>query len=389
MSSYILSNDNRFYAALETAYGQAAPVTAANRYPAVQLTAKQVLQQSQRRDKTGSRTFLGTPSTARRNTAFQTQTYLTSWSETGAPAYGPLFQAAMGGTPTLSAQLSVSQVSSQTSLGTATPHNLSVGCGVSWNNEIRFVTGTPDALTLTLNAPFTSTIITGSTLLPTITYSLATDLPSLTLYDYWDPSTAVQRIITGAGVDTFELSLNGDFHEFTFRGPACDVIDSSSFVSGTAGLSAFPAEPALASFDYSVVPGHLGEVWLGGPANQFFTLTGAQMQLSNNLDTRHREYGATLPLALSPGMRHVVSQITLLAQTDTQTTALYQAARSRTLVPAMLQLGQQQGQLMGIYLPNVQPEIPVYNDTEFRLQWFFQNNLAQGQADDELYIAFA
>lgn len=389
MSSYILSNDNRFYAALETAYGQAASVTSANRYPAVQLTAKQVLQQGQRRDKTGSRTFLGTPSTATRNTAFQTQTYLTSWSGTGAPSYGPLFQAAMGGTPTLSTQLSVSQVSSQTSLQTATPHNLSVGSGVSWNNEIRFITGTPDASTLTLNAAFTNTIIVGSTLLPAITYSLATNLPSLTLYDYWDPSTAVQRIITGAGVDTFELTLNGDFHEFTFRGPASDVIDSTSFMAGTAGLFAFPAEPALASFDYSVVPGHLGEFWMGGPTNQFFTLTGAQMQLSNSLDTRHREYGATLPLALSPGMRHVVSQITLLAQTDAQTAALYQAARSRTPVPAMLQLGQQQGQLMGIYLPNVQPEIPIYNDSEYRLQWSFQNNLAQGQADDELYIAFA
>ena len=64
MSSYILSNANRFYVALEPAYGQAGPVTAANRYPAVELNAQQVLQPSKRRDKTGSRTFLGTPSTA-------------------------------------------------------------------------------------------------------------------------------------------------------------------------------------------------------------------------------------------------------------------------------------------------------------------------------------
>jgi hypothetical protein len=389
MSSYILSNANRFYAALETAYGQAAPVTSANRYPAVQLTAKQVLEQIHRRDKTGSRTFLGTPSTARRSTSFQTQTYLTSWNGTGAPSYGPLFQAALGGTPVLSAQLSVSQASSQTTLQTTTPHKLTVGSGVSCNKQIRFVTATPDASTLTLNAPFTSAVMSGSTLLPAITYSLAASLPSLTLYDYWDPSTAVQRIIAGGGVDTFELIVNGDFHEFTFKGPASDVIDSSSFVAGTAGLSQFPAEPALAGFDYSVVPGQLGEAWLGGPTNQFFTLTGAQIQLRNNLETRHREYGATLPRALSPGMRHVLSQITLLAQTNAQTAALYQAARSRTPVAAMLQLGQQQGQLMGVYLPNVQPEIPVYNDSEFRLQWDFQNNLAQGQADDELYIAFA
>jgi hypothetical protein len=214
-------------------------------------------------------------------------------------------------------------------------------------------------------------------------------LPSLTLYDYWDPQTAVQRIITGAGVDTFELSLNGDFHEFLFRGPAADIVDSTSFIPGTAGLSQFPAEPALQQFDYSVVPGHLGQVWLGGSASQFFTLTAAQIQVRNNLDTRHREFGATLPRALSPGMRHVLSHISILAQDDGQSAALYQAARARVPVPAMLQLGQQQGQLFGVYIPSIQPEIPTYNDSEYRLQWDFQNNLAQGQADDELYIAFA
>jgi hypothetical protein len=55
----------------------------------------------------------------------------------------------------------------------------------------------------------------------------------------------------------------------------------------------------------------------------------------------------------------------------------------------MLQLGQAQGQLMGIYMPNVMPEIPHYNDNESRLQWDFQGCQAQGTNNDELYIAFA
>jgi hypothetical protein len=211
----------------------------------------------------------------------------------------------------------------------------------------------------------------------------------VTLYDYWDPVTAVQRIIAGAGVNTLDLSVNGDFHEFVFRGPAADVIDSASFTTGAAGLSQFPGEPPLTNFDYSVVPGQLGQVWLGGSANQFFTMTSAQIQLNNNLDIRHREFGATLPRALSPGMRHVMSHFTLLAQDDAQSTALYQAARLRQAIPAMIQLGGQQGQLMGIYLPNMQPEIPTYDDGDFRLQWDFQNNMAHGRTNDELFIAFA
>src|ERR1700747_475348 len=138
MSSYILSNANRFYVALEAAYGQASPVTAANRFPAVQLTAQQVLEQSKRRDKTGSRTFLGTPKTARRSTAFAIQTYLTSWNGTGSPSYGPLFQAALGGTPVLSGNLTVRQVSTQTQIQTTTAHGLVIGSGLSCNGEIRF-----------------------------------------------------------------------------------------------------------------------------------------------------------------------------------------------------------------------------------------------------------
>ena len=389
MSSYILSNANRFYVALESAYGQAAAVTAENRYPAVQLVAQQVLEASKRRDKTGSRTFLGTPSTARRSTAFETHTYLTSWSGTEAPSYGSLFQAALGAAPIFSSGLTVRQVSNQTQFQTMTPHGLTAGSAVSWNNEIRFARAIPDPLTISLNAPFGSLLIPGAALAPAITYALGTHLPSLTLYDYWNPTAAIQRIITGAAVDSFALSVNGDVHEFAFRGPAADIVDSSSFVPGTGGLSQFPAEPGIGNFDYSIVPGHLGQAWIGNSGTRLLTLTSANVQLRNHLDTRHREFGATLPRAISAGMRQVVTHFTVLAQSDADSLALYQASRTRTLLPAMLQLGQAQGQLMGIYLPTVMPEMPQYNDSDSRLQWDFQSCQAQGTTNDELFIAFA
>ena len=41
MSSYISSNANRFYTALESAYGQVAAITAGNRIPALKLTVEQ------------------------------------------------------------------------------------------------------------------------------------------------------------------------------------------------------------------------------------------------------------------------------------------------------------------------------------------------------------
>lgn len=389
MANYISSNANRFYVGLETAYGQAAGITGENRFPAVQLSAHQVLEQTKRRDKTGSRTFIGSPKMARRNTAYEVRTYLTSWTGSGAPSYGPLFQAALGGAPAGNTGLTIQRAPQSTTLQTTAPHGLTYGSAVSYNGEIRFAVAFPDVSTMTLNAAFSVTPMAGTVLAPAVTYSLANLLPSVTLYDYWDPITAVQRVITGAGVDSLDLAVNGDLHEFTFRGPASDIIDSSSFIPGLAGLQQFPAEPNSSAFDYSVVPGHLGQALIGPSGSQFFTLTAAGVELKNNLNVRHREYGATLPRALSPGARHVVTSFSLLAQDDSQTIGLYQAARARTPVPAMLQLGQNQGQLMGIFLPNVMPEIPNYNDGQPRLQWDFHQCQAQGVTNDELFVAFA
>jgi hypothetical protein len=389
MAGYISSNANRFYVAIETAYGQAAPVASGNRFPAVRLQAQQLLAPGRRLDKTGTRTFLGNPTTSRRQTAFEARTYLTSWSGSGEPSYGPLFHAGLGAAPNLSSGLFVSSIQNNTQLQTTMAHGLSFGSGVSYNGEIRFVTSVTDASSVVLNAPFSSTPAANAALATTITYPLAIALPSLTLYDYWDPVTSVSRIITGAAVDTLALSVDGDFHEFVFSGPACDLLDSSSFVTGAAGLSTFPQEPALAAFDYSIVPGHLGEVWLGSTPNQFFTLTGASIAVKNNIDVRNQEFGSSYPRAIAPGMRQAASTFTVFAQDDAQTTALYAAAKQRTSVQAMLQLGQQQGELMAVFMANVTPEIPNYEDSETRLQWTFKNNLAQGTAEDELFIAFA
>jgi hypothetical protein len=102
MASYILSNANRFYTGLESSYGQTPAITATNRFPAVKLTAKNQLETADRRDKTGSRTFVGIPAGLRRNTTFDLTTYMTSWGgQSSGPSYGPLFQASMGAAPAM------------------------------------------------------------------------------------------------------------------------------------------------------------------------------------------------------------------------------------------------------------------------------------------------
>jgi hypothetical protein len=388
--SYILSNSNRLYTALEGSYGLVGAITSGNRIPAVKLSVQQQLIVSGRQDKTGSRTFPGVPAGGRKQTSFALNTYLTSWQKTSpGPSYGPLFQAALGSTPAQSAGGAVSAANAGGALGFSAAHGLSVGQAVASGSELRFVGSIVDVNNVVLNAPFTILPAAGTATQATVTYTPSTVLPSVTVFDYWDPATAVQRVINGAAVDEMAIQVNGDFHEFQFGGLAQDVLDSSSFSAGAASLQSFPAEPALAAFDYSIVPGNLGQAWFGTTASEFFTVTNASIVLKNNLETRAREFGSSLPLAISPGRRVVAASLELYSQDDAATEALYQAARQQSPISVMLQLGNVSGQMMGVYLPSVVPAVPEFDDSTNRLQWKFRPSRAQGTVDNEIAVAFA
>jgi hypothetical protein len=67
---------------------------------------------------------------------------------------------------------------------------------------------------------------------------------------------------------------------------------------------------------------------------------------------------------------------------------LYQAARQQSPIEVMFQLGQQSGQLFGVRMKSVIPQVPEFDDGEGRLQWKFANSRAQGTVDDEISVAF-
>ena len=185
-----------------------------------------------------------------------------------------------------------------------------------------------------------------------------------------------------------QIDVNGDFHQFVFSGPAQDLIDSASFTNGEGGLSSFPAEPSSAAFNYSIIPGHLGQVWLGTGPSRFYTVTSASVSLDNGVDMRAKEFGSSLPRCFSAGTRTVLANFELYEQTDTQTQGLYQAARQqisdRSDVPARTA----GGQLFGARMKAVVPQVPEFDETDGRLQWKFSNDRAQGTVDDEITVAF-
>lgn len=388
MADYILSNNNRYYAALESSYGVVPTIAASQRVPGMRLAIATQKVSPQRRDKTGTRTFLGTDGKPRRVIAYEFETCVMA-QNAGAlpPAVGQLVQAALGG--------SAMQTSAQTATVSGggfqvdfpAPHGMSEGWAVSVGGELRFVESVSSATSVRVCAPFTKT--SGATVVfPAVAYSPASEIPSVSLYDYWDPSAPVQRVVRGAGVDEMEIHVDGTEHSLVFRGPAAEHMDSASFQPRPGALAAFPVEPPVEPATWAPVPGNLGQVWLGNSQTQVLTLTKAQVRLKNNLQTRDFEFGTNFPLALSAGQRYVEVQFEAYSTDESVFAELYQAAQTETPIPMTIQLGDQPGAMAAIHLKTFVPQVPHFDDSETRLLWSFASSRAQGTGDDEIFFAF-
>jgi hypothetical protein len=294
----------------------------------------------------------------------------------------------MGAAPAMYAGGAAAAGSSGTSLVFAAPHGLAVGQGVSCNGEIRFVTAIVSATAVQVNAPFSSAPAAG------------------------DRDRAVHFLFSGDGIAKRQhLRLLGSQHgaaadsvrggsrqddrkgEWRFspvrvRGNGARPARQFQFTAGEGQLSSFPAEPALGAFDYSIVPGNMGEAWLGSTPGQFYTITSGTFQLDNGLEMRSKEFGTNLPQAIAPGPRTVTAAFSLYELDDAATQGLYQAARQQSPISVMFQLGQQTGQVVGVYMMSVVPVVPEFDDSDNRLQWKFQGSKAQGTANNEIVVAF-
>jgi hypothetical protein len=387
MACYISSIQNRHYSALEAEYGRVSAVAAANRVSTVSLKAEMAYEKPRRRDKTGTRTFLGITGELKRRTSFELTTYLYGRdSGSAAPSCGPLLQAGLGGAPrTFQGGLSISSAAGL-NVTFGQPHGLTPGQAVTFGNELRLVSAVPGPESVVLSAPFTGSAgVAGGT----VTYEPAFELPSVSLYDYWSPESAAQRILAGAAVDEIRIRVNGDFHELRFKGGAANLIDRVSFESGAGGLTQFPAEPAVAAGAAEMpVPGHLGQAWLGGAPTQVHTMSSAEVRIQNGIELRARDYGSLAPRCIVPGDRTVTVALEMYSLDGGVFDEVLQAARSRSPVPLMLQLGERAGQLCGVYMPNFVPAVPQFIDDEPRLRWRLEGSQAVGVAEDEIYVAF-
>ena len=391
MANYVLSANNRYYAAIETSYGVVPAINADDRLPGIRLGIVTQKAVPARRDKSGTRTYKGSAGGARKLVAYELETTLMA-SDGGnlAPPVGRLIQSALGGEPQLSYPQDGTLAADGVSVGFTAAHGLNEGSAITIGRELRFVETVLSATSVQLCAPV-STPSGPVNVLPAASFAPANNLPSLSLFDYWDPTTGVQRVLRGAGVDEMQIRVDGHEHGFLFRGPAAELIDSASWresaASSLGGLAQFPAEPATVAATWSPVPGQLGEVWLGSTPSKVLTLTKALIQVKNNIETRNFELGSMQPLALSPGSREVDLQFEVYCTDASIFAELYHAAQNDAPVPLTLQLGNRPGAMAAVYVKSFVPQVPQYDDSENQLLWHFSASRAQGSGDDEIYVA--
>lgn len=387
MSCYISTRNSRYYAAREETFGQVAPVTAADRFTGLWLNVSQKWDEPRRRDKTGTRTYQGIAGRLRKRTSFELSTYLYAREDGSArPRFGALIEGAMGAEPRVhNGGLAVAQVQG-TAVTFGSAHGLQPGDAITLGGELRVVTACPDGQTVWVSAPFSGQAgqVTGGA----VSYGLSLRLPSVSVYEYWTPEAAVQRILNGCVVDEMGVELNGDFHEFTFRGMAAGVIDDKTFEEQAGGLASFPAEPASGPLMEMPVPGHLGEAWLGAGPSALDTVVQARIRVRNHAELRWRDFGLTEPKCVAPGDREVTIDLEIYGNTSAVCEALYASASRREPMPIMVQMGEVPGGMCGIYIPGFVPAPPEFLDGEERLRWRLRGSVAQGTREDELYVVF-
>ena len=93
-------------------------------------------------------------------------------------------------------------------------------------------------------------------------------------------------------------------------------------------------------------------------------------------------------MCIAPGVRTATADIELFETDSAATRGLFTSAQAETSIQVMFQLGEAAGQLLGVHMPAVVPELPRFDDTDRILRWRFENSRAQGTVDDEIAVAF-
>jgi hypothetical protein len=383
-NEYVATLSNRIYVKSESDHPAVNNMEAAELAPVTSLQILNNRRQLFRRDKTGFRGDTPVAGPQRELVEFTMEGYGTGWSGGAAkPAVSAILESGFCRATALGAGYPV-QAASGANVTLSQDAPLTIGAGLAFGAEIRFVEAISGPRDFTLNAAFSMDLTAGAMLEGCAMMQPGDQTRAMAVLDTWTPSEAVQRLMTGAVSDKLTLTINNDFLEFSAKGYAKALLDN---VSGAGGAGfVFPPPPALANAA-APIAGHLGQAWIGAPAGRVCTLTQAVIRIDNNIEPRTEEFGCYGAKDFVLGRRKVALDFTLYGRNDELSNSLYAKAVNQEPVPITLQIGNQPGSMFAIYLPAVLLPVPAFNDAQPRLLWQFRNAVAMGPRNDEIFVA--
>ena len=384
-NEYIATLSNRIFIKSEADHPEANNMEAAELAPVTSFAVNSNRKRIFRRDKTGFRSEAPATGQQRELIEFHLDGYGTGWSGGASkPAIAPILESGLCQSATLGTTYAV-QASTGTSITLQSDAALTIGTGLAFGSEIRFVESILGPRDFTLNAAFTVQLGAGASLDGCANLSPG-DIPNtMSILDSWAPNQAVQRYLTGAIANELSISINNDFLEIGAKGFARNLYDSVSGIGGSDFQ--FPTAPTAPNLMSAPISGHLGQAILGVSAARLCTMTQATIHIANNIEPRTDEFGCFSTKGFVLGRRKVTLDLTIFERNDELSQALYTKAVNNEPVSVMLQIGNQPGSMFAIYMPTVLFPIPSFSDAQPRLLWQFRSAIAMGLQNDEIFIA--
>jgi hypothetical protein len=209
-----------------------------------------------------------------------------------------------------------------------------------------------------------------------VTYKLTTDLAiSLALAHYLHTDTTHSKIVKGGVVEQLGLMFGGNEEaKFTASGPAKTVTTPA------------PTKPVAFTTVGTQNPpsGLTGRLDVSAAAYKFKKL---DIEIANGLELRMDEYGTASASEILPRGRR---QVTLALDAAVGDEApIYDNAESGTPIPVALQTGFTEGNIIAIYAPLVDFEVPDLDDGDGVPTWPFKGVCKESAdaANDELKLA--
>lgn len=227
---------------------------------------------------------------------------------------------------------------------------------------------------------------------------------SANLWDYRDPSTAAQRVALGAVMTEAQINLGQDVAEWTCSGEAMYVLNSLflsnldstlSMLSNDdrtrakGGLSSFPAEPGSPVVHGNIIAGFTGAITVAG--QPLATIRTATIKVTTGVELVHDTFGTYFSTGIQRTTRRVVFGFNLYEDDSAGQEAIYEAAESKAVAAATIQIGTVATNIFTFSLAGIQLEAPTRDDGQPRFAVVYPDSICHGTStgEDELVLAIS